>query len=66
MKDTILNSLVIAATFSAILFSAIGDLRSAPQPVVAMAAPRVVEMGKTVVVAKGLPSDVTLVASAGR
>ncbi|MEO8135149.1 MAG: hypothetical protein ABI831_14340 [Betaproteobacteria bacterium] len=56
MKDTILNSIVIAATFSAILFAASGDLRSTSQTVVSQApqAPHVAEMGKTVVAVKRL------------
>ena len=65
MKDTILNSIVITAAFSAILLAAIGDLGSASQTVVDQA-PRVVEMEKTVVAAKRLPADVMLVASAGQ
>ena len=65
MKDTILNSIVIAAAFSAILSVAIGDFRSASQTVVAQA-PKVVEMEKTVVAARRLPADAMLVASAGQ
>ena len=65
MKDSILNSSVIAATFAALLISTIGDLGTAPQAVVAVA-PRVIETGVTVVTAKRLTSDVTLVASIDR
>ena len=62
MKDTILNSMLIAAALSAIVLSAIGDLR-APQTA-AVQAGRVVEMEKTVVAAKRLATEVTLIASA--
>lgn len=72
MKDSILNSLLIAVTFAAILFVAIDDNRSTPQVATAQAS-RVVTMEKTVVAAKRLPADittvaadVTLVAAAGR
>ena len=65
MKDTILNSILIAAAFSAILLAVIDDLQPATQTA-AVQANRVVEMGKTVVAAKRLPADVMLVASAGQ
>ncbi|MEO8135152.1 MAG: hypothetical protein ABI831_14355 [Betaproteobacteria bacterium] len=66
MKDTILNSIVIAAAFSAILFVSVGDLRATAQTLFAKApqAPYVAEMAKTVVAAKRLPSDAMLVAAA--
>ena len=63
MKDTILNSVVIATAFSAILMSVIGDFRSEAQTAMAQA-PRVVEMEKTVVAAKRLSPEVTLIAFA--
>ena len=64
MKDIILNSLVIATLFSAIVLSAMDDLRSAPQTVV-VHAPRLVEMERTVVAARRLPSDVARIGTAG-
>lgn len=64
MKDTILNSIVIATAFSAILYAA-GDPRTPPEAMV-VRAPRVVEMEKTVVAAKRLSPDVVLIASADR
>ncbi|MEO8104584.1 MAG: hypothetical protein ABI790_18870 [Betaproteobacteria bacterium] len=65
MKDTILNSILITAAFSAILSAAIGNLQSSSKTVVATA-PRVVEMGKTVVAAKRLPVDTVVLASAAQ
>ena len=65
MKDTILNSIVITTAFSAIVYTAIGDLGTPPE-VMAVRAPRVVEMEKTVVAAKRLPPDVMLIASTDR
>ena len=65
MKDTILNSIVITTAFSAIVYTAIGDPGKPPE-VMAVRAPRVVEMEKTVVAAKRLSPDVVLIASADR
>ena len=66
MKDTILNSIVIIAAFSAILLAAIGDNGSASQQTSVVQAPRVLEMEKTVVAARRADADVTLVAFAGQ
>lgn len=68
MKDSILNTVLIAVTFAAILFAAT-DLRPTAPAATAQAG-RVFTMEKTVVAAKRLPADlavagadVTLVAS---
>lgn len=70
MKDSILNSVLIAVTFTAIVFSAIGDFGSNP-PATTARASQTVTMEETVVAAKRLPvgvavvpANVTLVASA--
>ena len=63
MKDTILNTVLIAFTFAAILFAAFDNSRSARQAATVQASP-VVAMEKTVVAVKRLRSDVTFVASA--
>lgn len=68
MKDSILNTVLIAVTFAAILFAATDPRPTAPAATAQ--AGRVFTMEKTVVAAKRLPADlavagadVTLVAS---
>jgi len=61
MKDSILNTTLIAATFAAILFSTFGDFGSNPSTATAQAS-RVVTMETTVVAARRLPADVAAVA----
>ncbi len=56
MKDSILNTVLIAVTFAAILFAAT-DLRPAA-PAATAKAERVFTMEKTVVAARRLPVDV--------
>jgi hypothetical protein len=58
MKDNILNSILMAATFAAILFSTI-DVHRAPQAAM-VRADRVPVTEKTVVTAKRLPADVVV------
>ena len=72
MKDSILNTVLIAATFAAILFVAF-DNGGVPSQTATVQASRVVTMEKTVIAAKRLPAEVasvaadrTLVASAAR
>ena len=62
MKDSVLNTILISALFSAIAWAAFGDSGPEAQPAMAQT-PRVFEMEKTVVAAKRLPEDV-LIASA--
>jgi hypothetical protein len=62
MKDSILNSILIAVTFAAIAFSAIGDLRPTEQTATALAG-RVVTTEKTIVAAKRSPAEITSAAS---
>ena len=64
MKDTILNTVLISVALTAILVVVIGDFGSAPRTVAASAS-RVVEMEKTVVGVRRLPSEAALVAFAG-
>jgi len=63
MKDTILNSALIVAALSAIVSSFVTDLGQ-PSPAAPTEARNVVTMEKTVVTAKRLSTEVTLVASA--
>ena len=65
MKDSILNSVLIAVTFAAIVFAAIDNHSATPQTVMSEAS-RVVNVEKTAVAVTRTPSDVTLVASAAR
>jgi hypothetical protein len=58
MKDSILNSVLIAVTFAAIVYSAIGDLGQTPQTATAQAG-RAVTTEKTIVAAKRLPAELT-------
>ena len=58
MKDSILNTVLIAVTFAAILFAAI-DLRPTA-PATTAKAERVFTMEKTVVAAKRLPADLAM------
>ena len=58
MKDSILNCVLIAVTFAAFVFSAIGDLRPDAQTATAQAG-RVVTTEKTIVAAKRLPAEIT-------
>jgi hypothetical protein len=72
MKDTILNTGLIAATFAAILVIAF-DTGRAPEQAVTVQASRVMTMEKTIIAAKRLPvevasttPEVTLVAANAR
>ena len=62
MKDSILNSVLIAVTFAAVVFSAIGDAGSTAQTATAQAGP-VVTMERTVIVARRLPTETAMAAS---
>ena len=70
MKDTILNSFLIVATLSAILFSATGNLAPALQTAIqqadqsVQASAQVVQMERTVVTAKRLAPELQLAAVA--
>ena len=65
MKDTILNSTLVASLFASVMFAAFGnDPSAAPAPVAV--AQRVVHMEKTVVTAKRPAPDVQLAAVADR
>ena len=65
MKDTILNSIVIATAFAAIVFAAL-DNNGSPMAAIQQAS-QVPVIGKTVVVAKReQTNDAVLVASAAR
>ena len=55
MKDSILNTVLIAVTFAAILFAA-----TDPRPAATAQAGRVFTMEKTVVAAKRLPADLAM------
>jgi len=63
MKDTILNSTLIAAVLVAVLYSAVGNVQSSA-PDSAIESSRTFVMEKTVVAAKRLPAEATLLASA--
>lgn len=65
MKDAILNSALIVAVLSALVSSFVTDLGQ-PSPAAPTEARNVVTMEKTVVTAKRLSAEVTLVASAAR
>ncbi|MBP8297119.1 MAG: hypothetical protein KAX84_13485 [Burkholderiales bacterium] len=61
MKDSILNTVLIAVTFAAILFAATDPRPTATAATAATAqAGRVFTMEKTVVAAKRLPADLAM------
>lgn len=59
MKDSILNSVLIAATFTAVLYSAFSGSSPAPRSAITQVS-RVLTMEKTVVAAKRLPPDLAV------
>jgi len=63
MKDSLFNTLVLAAVASSLVYAAFGSADPASQTTVAQAA-RVYQMEKTVVAARRLPADVPPLASA--
>jgi hypothetical protein len=65
MKDTILNSTLVASLFASMLFSAIGNGPSAAQAPVA-ASRQVVQLEKTVITAKRVAPDMQLASVAVR
>ena len=65
MKDTILNSTLVASLFASVVFATFGNDQSAAQSPVTVAQ-RVVHMEKTVVTAKRMAPDVQLAAVADR
>ena len=65
MKDTILNSTLVAGLFASVVFAAFGNDQSAPLTPTA-SAQRVVQIEKTVVTAKRPAPDMQLAAVAAR